>query len=84
MASITGDEAWNRRGARQTLILEHHMAAASLGFSGSYQPLYEVDQFRTGLLDGSLPAIRFLREEVLPFLEAARELKHAMMGAAVC
>lgn len=76
MASITGDEEWNRRGARQTLILEHHMAAARLGFSGLYQPLYEVDQFRTGLLDGNLPALRFLREEVLPFVKASRQQKH--------
>jgi DNA helicase-2/ATP-dependent DNA helicase PcrA len=51
------------------------MAAARLGFSGLYQPLYEVDQFRTGLLDGSLPALRFLREELLPFLKASRDKK---------
>lgn len=76
MASVTGDEEWNRRGARQTLILEHHMAAARLGFSDLYQPLYEVNQFRTGLLDGSLPAVRFLREEVLSFVKASREQKH--------
>jgi DNA helicase II / ATP-dependent DNA helicase PcrA len=75
MATVTGDAEWNRRGARQTLILEHHMAAARLGFSELYQPLYEVDQFRTGLLDGSLPALRFLREELLPFLKAFREQK---------
>jgi DNA helicase-2/ATP-dependent DNA helicase PcrA len=76
MASITGDDEWNRPGARQTLILEHHMAAARLGFSDFYQPLYEVDQFRTGLLDGNLPAVRFLREEVLSFVKASREQKH--------
>lgn len=75
MATITGDEEWNRRGERQTLILEHHMAAARLGFSELYRPLYEVDQFLTGLLDGSLPPIRFLREELLPFLKASRDQK---------
>jgi DNA helicase-2/ATP-dependent DNA helicase PcrA len=75
MATIAGDEEWNRREARQTLILEHHMAAARLGFSDLYQPLYDVDQFRTGLLDGSLPALRFLTEEVLPFRKASREQK---------
>jgi len=75
MAIITGDDEWNRQGARQTLILEHHMAATRLGFAGLYQPLYEVDRFRNGLLDGSLPALRFLREELLPFLKASRDKK---------
>jgi len=75
MAELTGDEAWTRREARQTLILEHHMAATRLGFADLFRPLYAVDGYRTGLLDGSLPALRFFVEEVLPFVRASREGK---------
>jgi DNA helicase-2/ATP-dependent DNA helicase PcrA len=75
MAELTGDEGWTHREARQTLILEHHMAATRLGFADLFGPLYSVDGYRTGLLEGSLPALRFFVEEVLPFVRASREGK---------
>jgi DNA helicase-2/ATP-dependent DNA helicase PcrA len=75
MAELTGDEDWTHREARQTLILEHHMASTRLGFADLFGPLYAVDRYRTGLLDGSLPALRFFVEEVLPFVRASREGK---------
>ncbi len=40
-------------------ILEHHMAARRMGFHQMFEPLYEIERFRTGLLDGSLPASFF-------------------------
>lgn len=75
MAELTGDVDWTRREARQTLILEHHMAATRLGFADLFGPLYAVDGYRTGLLDGNLPGLRFFVEEVLPFVRASREGK---------
>ncbi|HEY5329738.1 MAG TPA: UvrD-helicase domain-containing protein [Acidobacteriaceae bacterium] len=70
MAKITGDAAWLEPGGCKALILEHHMAAKRLGFENLFGPLYEVDHFRTGLLEGTLPAMRFFTEEVLPLVEA--------------
>jgi len=72
MATITNDNQWTVRQARQTLILEHHMAARRLGFSDVFEPLYAIDRFRTGLLDGTLPPLRFLTGEVLPLVNALR------------
>jgi DNA helicase II / ATP-dependent DNA helicase PcrA len=76
MAELTGDKDWMRDGARQTLILEHHMAAARLGFEDLFSPLYEVESYRTGLLEGTLPPLRFLTAEVLPLVTASREDNH--------
>lgn len=68
MAEITGDQNWKTD--FKALILEHHMAAKRLGFSAMFDPLYKVDRLRTGLLDGSLPAIRLFSKQVLPLVEA--------------
>lgn len=62
MAGITGDGAWSLPGENvKTLILEHHMAAARLGFLPMWDCLDRVDRLTTGLRDGkhSLPALRF-------------------------
>jgi DNA helicase-2/ATP-dependent DNA helicase PcrA len=76
MAELTGDKEWARNGARQTLILEHHMAAARLGFEDLFSPLYGVEGYRTGVLEGTLPPLRFLTTEVLPLVTASREGNH--------
>jgi len=76
MAELTGDEEWMRDGARQTLILEHHMAAVRLGFEDLFSPLYGVEGYRTGVLEGTLPPLRFLTAELLPFVTASREGNH--------
>jgi DNA helicase-2/ATP-dependent DNA helicase PcrA len=72
MAEITADMNWRSLERCKVLTLEHHMAARRLGFSGITEPLLAVERFRTGLLDGTLPATRFLTETVLPLIEAAQ------------
>lgn len=72
MALRTGDSLWDRVDQVKTLTLEHHMAANRLMFFDMFQPLYKVDSFRTGLLDGSLPCVRFFSELVVPLLKAKR------------
>ncbi|EJJ27304.1 UvrD-helicase domain-containing protein [Rhizobium sp. CF142] len=69
MAIITSDEKWNVRNDCKILTLEHHMAARRLGFDAVLQPLLAVESWRTGLLDGSLPATRFFSQIVLPLVE---------------
>jgi DNA helicase II / ATP-dependent DNA helicase PcrA len=73
MAEITNDRDWGVRKACKILILEHHMAARRMGFQRVFDPLYEVNDFRTGLLDGTLPALRFFSESVLALVEASRK-----------
>lgn len=77
MAKLTGDKAWvldDREGETpvKTLILEHHMAAARMGFSEVFDPLYQVssDVFRTNLLEGSLPGMRFFCVDVAELVDA--------------
>jgi ATP-dependent DNA helicase UvrD/PcrA len=70
MAEITEDRDWGLRDTCKVLILEHHMAARRMGFQGVFGPLYEISEFRTGLLDGTLPALRFFSENVLPLVKA--------------
>lgn len=73
MAEITGDVLWKEPKANvKTLLLEHHMAAARMGFARMQEALYPVESFRTGLLDGSLPGLRLFSELTLPLLAAAR------------
>jgi DNA helicase-2/ATP-dependent DNA helicase PcrA len=70
MAEITGDGEWNKREAVVSLILEHHMAANRMGFGEMFAALYPADEFRLGLLDGTLSEIRVFSEIILPILEA--------------
>lgn len=76
MAEITGDTLWVNNSDGQTvktLTLEHHMAAKRMGFDDLFAPLYRVEHYRIGLLDGSLPGIRFFTQFVLPLIEAKRK-----------
>jgi DNA helicase-2/ATP-dependent DNA helicase PcrA len=73
MSVVTGDEKWKDRGNVKTLTLEHHMAAKRMGFFEMFGPLSTVSEFRTGLIDGSLPLIRFFYEQVLPLVVACRK-----------
>ncbi len=70
MAELTGDEGWSDPKACKRLILEHRMAARRMGFLDLFVPLQQVEEFRTGLLDGSLPITRFFAEDVLPLLSS--------------
>lgn len=68
MERITGDKEWKNN--YQSLILEHHMAATRLNFQGFFNPIYEVEKFRTGILDGSLAEVSFFTNIILPLIES--------------
>ena len=70
MAEITSDDEWMNQQAVKVLTLEHHMAARRGGFDGFFEPLYKVDNFKTGLLDGTLSGIAFFAQQVLPLVQA--------------
>lgn len=72
MKTITNDSLWDDEDNKdvKTLILEHHMAARRMGFFDFFAPLYEQDKLRTGLLDGTLPALRVFIKVILPLIEA--------------
>ena len=72
MAKITQDAAWDDIKSCKVLTLEHHMSSKRLGFENVFAPLYEIDAWRTGLLDGTLPATRFFAQSVLSLVEAAK------------
>ena len=72
MAEVTSDEGWRNRQAIKVLTLEHHMAARRGGFDGFFEPLYKVDSFKTGLLDGTLSGVAFFAQQVLPLVQAMR------------
>ena len=85
MAEVTSDNEWTNPQAIKVLTLEHHMAARRGGFDGFFEPLYKVNDFKTGLLDGTLRGIAFLAQQVLPLIQAmqsedrfavARVVKH--------
>ena len=70
MKTITRDNEGNNN--YQSLILEHHMAATRLNFEGFFTPIYEVEKFRTGILDGSLAEVSFFTNIILPLIESHR------------
>lgn len=72
MAAVTEDAAWGDIDNCKVLTLEHHMSAKRLGFENVFAPLYEIDSWRTGLLDGTLSATRFFTQSILPLIEASR------------
>jgi len=70
MAELTSDEGWRESKTYKTLTLEHRMAARRMGFLEMFVPLYEVENFRMGLLDGTLPLVSFFADEVLALVKA--------------
>ncbi|MEH2524811.1 MULTISPECIES: UvrD-helicase domain-containing protein [unclassified Bradyrhizobium] len=73
MATVTGDADWNEREKCKILTLEHHMAAKRMGFATVFEALSNIDDFRTGLLDGTLPAIRLFTANILPLVIAQQK-----------
>lgn len=74
MAVITNDDLWfGTESDFKSLILEHHMAASRMGFSSIFQPLYEVETLKTGLLDGSLPGLKLFTQIILPITKAKKK-----------
>lgn len=72
MAKVTGDEHWKEPKLVKTLTLEHRMAASRLGFLDAFSPLYDYENWRTSLLDGSLAVLKFFSDLVLSLLKAKR------------
>ena len=70
MSDVADDSEWNSN--RKTLTLEHRMAAHRMGFEELYAPLHAVEKNRTGLLDGTLSALKFFTSNVLPLVQALR------------
>ena len=74
MSTITQDDKWNDlRGNVKCLTLEHHMAAKRGGFLEFFEPLYNSNSDSTGLLDGTMPGIPFLKNQVLPLYRMLRD-----------
>lgn len=70
MANLTTDGDWLSEDEVKVLILEHRMAALRMGFDDLLAALYPVTQFRTALLDGSLPLVNFFSNLILPLWDA--------------
>ena len=71
MVHVTGDENWLN--TSKTLILEHHMAAARMGFAELFGSLYAVDRYSTPLVEGRLSQLSVLTDMVLPLFEALKK-----------
>ena len=69
MLIMTGDKGWGEANY-ECLILEHHMAAQRLKFKDFFLPLYNVSQYKTAVLDGTLSEIRLFSEKVAPLVES--------------
>ncbi|MER1967412.1 UvrD-helicase domain-containing protein [Castellaniella sp. GW247-6E4] len=70
MAGLTTDGGWLDEDAVKVLILEHRMAALRMGFDDLLAALYPIAQFRTALLDGTLPLVNFFSNLILPLWDA--------------
>jgi DNA helicase II / ATP-dependent DNA helicase PcrA len=71
MAILTNDQGWSAsQDDVKVLTLEHHMAANRGGFSVFFDPLYAVNKLKTGLLDGTLPGVFLLVNQILPLVKA--------------
>ncbi len=71
MADITSDDQWSGDNQNiKMLTLEHHMAARRGGFNDFFEPLYQVQEFKTGLLDGKLSGISFFSQQLLPLVKS--------------
>ncbi len=68
MVEYAQDSAWGSD--YQKLLLEHHMAAIRLGFSAFFMPLYEIPDYKTSLLDGSLAEVKLFTEIMIPLATA--------------
>ncbi len=73
MAGLTGDQDWTDGSKCKILTLEHHMAARRMGFLQMFEALASVDDYRTGLLDGSFAPARFFTHYVLPLVTAQKK-----------
>lgn len=83
MSTEVDDAEWKDSRTVKTLILEHHMAARRMGFIELYEPLASIDQFQTGLRDGTLPLLRFFSDLIFPAVKAFTE-GNQFAAASIC
>ena len=71
MSIKTNDQLWcGDNSDVQILTLENHMAARRMGFLELYEPLHSVERLKTGVLDGTLPGLRFFTHLILPLINS--------------
>lgn len=70
MSNLIDDNKWEEDNSIKTLTLEHRMAALRMGFNTFFEPLYEIDRLKQGLLDGNLSSVNFFRKIILPLYNA--------------
>ena len=70
MTKLASDGKWNDESSVKTLTLEHHMAALRMGFGTFFNPLYQVDRLKQGLLEGNLSSVNFFIKTILPIHNA--------------
>ena len=70
MIEFAEDEKWNDDSSIKTLTLEHHMAANRMGFGNFFNPLYQVDKLKQGLLQGNLASVNFFIKTILQLYKA--------------
>ena len=74
MAQLTEDPKWANEGAVvKTLTLEHHMAAARLGFLEMFEALSKDSRLTRGVRDGDLAGVRLFSALVAPLVATLRE-----------
>lgn len=83
MAATTQDSLWSDAKSVKTLILEHHMAAKRMNFFEMFNPIYQVDEYKTGLRDGSLPFLKFFASLVWPTIKFKKESNQFSLAAHV-
>ncbi len=76
LAERTSDPDWTDMKVVKMITVEHHMAAERLGFKTLFSAIDPVSTLRTGFRDGSLAALRFFTELVLPLVNAHQEGSH--------
>lgn len=69
MVAIAEDDGWDGEDVK-TLTLEHHMAAARMGFEDIFHALDKNSTLSTGLRDGSLAGVKFFSHFIQPLLDA--------------
>ena len=67
MATVTADENWKITQNIKFLTIEHDMAAKRLGFLDLFEPLYNIQAFKTSVLDGTLSDLQPLLKIIVPF-----------------
>jgi len=72
MAEITSDEQWKIPQNVKFLTIEHDMAAKRLGFLELFEPLYNIQSFKTSVLDGTLSVLQPLLNIIAPFWNALK------------